>query len=205
MAIVADVHTDSYTSQCLQEGVGYPLEVFVIVNEGGIPRITRGAMFSYYEFLQPISERLTDETWREMLLGDSPPDMPEWVDSFMDTDTPRTKVCSFSSTNIFGGDFSPEVDQAIRMPLLHQNMPNPFYPITTICFVLPHQTRVTLHVFNLLGQKVKTLVDDVRSAGTYSVRWQGKDDMGMNVSSGIYLVRLVTDDGFRVRKMYLVR
>jgi len=205
MAVVADVHTDSYTRQCLEEGVGYPLEIFVIVNEGGIPRIARGAMFSYYEFLQPISHRLTDETWREMLLGDSPPDMPGWVDSFMDTEAPRTNVCSFSSTNIFGGDFAPEVDQAIRMPLLHQNMPNPFYPTTTIRFVLPHQTRVTLHVFNLLGQKVKTLVDDVRSAGTYSVRWQGKDDMGMNVSSGIYLVRLVTEDGLRVRKMYLVR
>ncbi|MBN1541297.1 DUF3160 domain-containing protein, partial [candidate division KSB1 bacterium] len=57
MAVIADVHTDSNTDQCLQVGVAYPLELFVIVREGGITRITVGTVFSYYEFNQPISER----------------------------------------------------------------------------------------------------------------------------------------------------
>jgi hypothetical protein len=91
MAIIADVHTDTDPSveKCLEEGVGYPLEIFVIVHEGGEIRITRGAIFSYYEFLQPITERLTDETWRQKLTDDTPPSLPEWIDSFMDVSATR--------------------------------------------------------------------------------------------------------------------
>jgi hypothetical protein len=106
MAVVADVHTDTNSRQCLEEGVGYPLEIFVIVNEGGHIRLTRGAMFSYYEFTQPIANRLTDEAWRELLTGDSPPPMPEWVASLMDTKAPAPSFVPDSPASLYNKEFT---------------------------------------------------------------------------------------------------
>lgn len=209
MAVIADVHTDHDSKQCLEEGVGYPLEIFVIVNEGGIPRITRGAIFSYYEFLQPIANRLTDEAWREMLQDDSPPSMPEWVNSFMDDEAPRLEIVEMSPDNLFAKEFTPvESQYPDQIPvklLLHQNYPNPFNPQTTIRFDLPHTTGVTLTIYNLIGQKVKTLFDGVKPEGSYTVQWNGKDEFGQDASSGIYFVKLVTDRAHQVRKMFLLR
>jgi hypothetical protein len=68
---------------------------------------------------------------------------------------------------------------------LHQNYPNPFNPSTVIRYDLPYQSRVKLEVFNILGQKVVTLVDEVKPAGYKQAVWQG--DL---VSSGLYIYRL---------------
>jgi hypothetical protein len=83
MAVVADVHTDPNTAQVLEEGVGYPLSIFVIVPVDGELRISQGAIFSYYEFTQPMSNRLTDGEWQDMLKTD-PPELPVWMGSFID-------------------------------------------------------------------------------------------------------------------------
>ena len=209
MAIIADVHTDSNTDQCLEEGVGYPLEVYVIVNEGGIPRITRGAMFSYYEFLQPITDRLTDEEWRDMLTGDTPPVMPRWVDSFMDVQSPRDELLNMSPDNLFEKDFVPvENPMPNGRPantVLFPNYPNPFNPETTIRFDLSRTGQITLSVFNLLGQKVKVLIDGIHPTGNYSIQWDGRDDSGRVLPSGVYIVKLVSGEGIRTRKMFLHR
>jgi hypothetical protein len=85
MAVIADVHTDPNKGQCLEEGVGLPLEVYVLVGVKGEIQITIGAMFSYYEFTQPISERLTDEAWRDMQTSSNPKPMPPWTATFIDT------------------------------------------------------------------------------------------------------------------------
>ncbi len=80
--IVADVHTDGNTKQVLEEGVGY-VDLIVVAYKLPDGRILLGAgpVMSYYEFKQPMSERLTDEAWREMLAA-SPPEKPEWVSNF---------------------------------------------------------------------------------------------------------------------------
>jgi hypothetical protein len=77
------VHTDPNSGQVLEEGVGYPLDIFVVVPVNGELRISQGAIFSYYEFKWPMSNRLTDGEWQDMLKTD-PPEMPEWMGSFMD-------------------------------------------------------------------------------------------------------------------------
>ncbi len=80
MALVADVHTDSNTGQVLEEGVGDPLPIYVVALVDGQQVVTLGGTFSYYEFKQPMSDRLTDEAWQEM----SPrPDQPVWMGSFI--------------------------------------------------------------------------------------------------------------------------
>jgi hypothetical protein len=84
--MIADVHTDQNSEQCLEEGVGY---VKMIVAAYRLPdgRILMGAgpVLSYYEFKQPMGKRLTDEKWREMLKTDKAPEQPEWTKTFRST------------------------------------------------------------------------------------------------------------------------
>jgi hypothetical protein len=80
--VVADVHTDTNSGLVLEEAVGYVrLAVVAFEDPDGKIRLAAGPVFSYYEFLQPLNERLTDEAWREML-AESPPADPEWTGSF---------------------------------------------------------------------------------------------------------------------------
>jgi hypothetical protein len=88
---------------------------------------------------------------------------------------------------------------------LAQNYPNPFNPSTTIEFALPEQGSVRLAVYNVLGQKIRTLIDKTLPAGSYKIQWDGCDDSGKSVASGIYVYRLTTDRTELSRKMTLVR
>lgn len=83
MEIVADVHTDVNTGQVLEEGVGSPFNIYVIINSARGVRICRGAVFSYYEFKHPMEDRLTDEKWQEMGEKRERPNQPDWVKSFV--------------------------------------------------------------------------------------------------------------------------
>ena len=90
---------------------------------------------------------------------------------------------------------------------LMQNYPNPFNSATVIRFALPTSEDVDLAIFNLAGQQVATLVSGMREAGTYTIRWDGRDDDGQALASGVYLYRLRTSDGQQVetRKLLLLR
>jgi hypothetical protein len=88
---------------------------------------------------------------------------------------------------------------------LSQNYPNPFNPTTTIDFNVRSQGHVTLEVYNALGQRVKTLVDEVRDAGQHSVMWDGTDVNGNSVASGMYLYRLTINSFSDTRKMMLLK
>lgn len=83
---------------------------------------------------------------------------------------------------------------------LLQNYPNPFTPSTTIAFTLPQRERVRLEIFNLLGEKVATLLNETRAPGMHSVAWQTQ-----NLPSGTYLYRLETKTHSQTRKLLLVR
>ncbi len=76
---------------------------------------------------------------------------------------------------------------------LLQNFPNPFNSSTTIMFKVPSEAHVQLEVLSLLGQRVKTLVDERLTAGTYSAAWDGTDKSGTSVASGVYFYRLVRE------------
>lgn len=89
--------------------------------------------------------------------------------------------------------------------VLHQNYPNPFNPSTKIEFSLPRRTRVTLDIYNIAGQNVKGLVDEELPSGHWSVVWNGEDDNGVEVASGVYLYRLRTSEYTQTEKMLLVR
>ncbi|HMZ05423.1 MAG TPA: FG-GAP-like repeat-containing protein [bacterium] len=88
---------------------------------------------------------------------------------------------------------------------LEQNYPNPFNPSTHIRFAVPQASNVRLTVFNLLGQKVRTLIEDYRSSGSYGVVWDGRNDAGLGVASGIYVYRLEAAGRIVSRKMMLMK
>ncbi len=87
----------------------------------------------------------------------------------------------------------------------YANYPNPFNPMTAIKFDLPHASHVRLHVYDLAGRLVKTLVNEDRAAASHTVVWNGTDDTGHRVASGIYYYRLSTDTDHAIGKMTLVK
>jgi len=88
---------------------------------------------------------------------------------------------------------------------LCQNYPNPFNPSTSIEYSVPTKSHVTLTIYNILGQRVSRLVDETKSAGTYTAVWNGTDDADEPVASGIYFYRLTNDDNTSSRKMILLK
>lgn len=88
---------------------------------------------------------------------------------------------------------------------LGQNYPNPFNPETTIGFGLPEAGHVRLEIYNVLGQRIRTLVDDNRPAGQHEVVWHGDSQDGHPVGSGIYLYRITTGGKTVTRRMVLMK
>jgi hypothetical protein len=83
---------------------------------------------------------------------------------------------------------------------LYQNYPNPFNPFTWITYDLPKMSKVELSVYTTLGQKIVTLVDDIKPAGRYQHQWEPQ-----SLASGLYILMLKTENVTKVRKMYYLR
>ncbi|MFQ5707531.1 MAG: FlgD immunoglobulin-like domain containing protein, partial [bacterium] len=110
-------------------------------------------------------------------------------------------------------DYVLDLDEVPADFQLLPNYPNPFNPSTTIDYQLPQASRVSLKIYNLRGQQIRTLFDGRQQAGVHSLVWDGKNDHGETVASGIYVVRLVASDAtagkrpdfVQSRKMALVK
>lgn len=102
----------------------------------------------------------------------------------------------------------PVEHQAGGMPswtYLRQNFPNPFNSSTKIVFGLPEKSRVQLRISNLVGQHVATLLDEEREPGEYEVRWNGTQDSGISLGSGMYFIEMRTASSREVRKIIIAR
>jgi hypothetical protein len=88
---------------------------------------------------------------------------------------------------------------------LFQNYPNPFNLFTTIRFELPQPTFITIDIYNALGERIRTLVQEQLCAGSWAINWNGTDDNGMEIPSGIYIYRLHTLNYTASRKMMLIK
>ncbi len=88
---------------------------------------------------------------------------------------------------------------------LSPNYPNPFNPQTRISYFIPEASRVRLEIFNILGQRIKTLVDEEQAAGRVEVSWDGTDKDGNDVASGVYLYKLEAGNSSQSNKMVLMR
>ena len=88
---------------------------------------------------------------------------------------------------------------------LFQNYPNPFNPSTTVQFQLPKAEHVIVRIFNLMGQEVQTLLDEVKQPGIYKIEWDGKNRYGRNVSTGLYVLRMEAGDFTNSRKILFLK
>ncbi len=116
-----------------------------------------------------------------------------------------TAMCIGTSVDSTLLDIDQENDNKINNFHLSQNHPNPFNPITKIEYSIPRTMYISLTIFNPLGQKVRTLINQKQTPGQHTVVWDGKDDNGRNVASGIYLYRLKTKDFVQTKKMILLK
>ena len=117
-----------------------------------------------------------------------------------------TRPITVSIIDSISTNLNERQDNNIYMFSLAQNYPNPFNPTTTIRFEIPRAELVSLRIYNLLGQEVRTLIHNQMAAGSHEVQWNGTDDHARMVSSGIYLYRLETNTGFvRTRKLIFLK
>jgi photosystem II stability/assembly factor-like uncharacterized protein len=122
-------------------------------------------------------------------------------DSFMFAGTDYNGVWRRLRPGIVGIPTQPDVAQEF---MLFDNYPNPFNPSTTIRYALPGQANVTLRIYNILGQEIRTLVNERQSAGVRSVVWDGRNNLNQAVSSGIYIYRLQAGARVLSKKMILL-
>jgi len=122
----------------------------------------------------------------------------EYNSEIEDSDIYFMKKSLSDSTDII----NEEINESM---FLSQNYPNPFNPMTTIDYMLNTPSMVNLTVYNLKGEKVKVLVEEDQKEGRYQVLWNGKDDTGRRVSSGVYFYILKINEKELVKKMIMIR
>jgi len=128
----------------------------------------------------------------------------------------RARFTSFPTGTVYYDDF--EIREVTVVPIgieedgheiassrLLQNYPNPFAQETYIRYQLPKNTHANLTIYDIIGRKVVTLVNDHQQVGYYSVRWDGRTENGERVANGIYFYRLTTDDFQSTEKMLIMR
>ena len=111
---------------------------------------------------------------------------------------------SYQITEQTGIDYN-GINKPSARVVLYQNFPNPFNPMTDIQYYIPDDTNVDLRIYNIKGELVKTLVNGRKSAGNHRVVWNGKNENGKSVGTGVYLYQLKLDNSSTIKKMLLLR
>ncbi|MCL1827197.1 MAG: T9SS type A sorting domain-containing protein [Candidatus Cloacimonetes bacterium] len=106
--------------------------------------------------------------------------------------------------------FFPDAEPPIEIPseplvFSTSHYPNPFNPETTIAFTIPADSKVELNIYNIKGQRVKKLINSPYTAGNHKIVWNGKNEQGQQVSSGIYFYQFKTDTDQDIKKMLLMK
>ncbi|UCG93447.1 MAG: T9SS type A sorting domain-containing protein [candidate division WOR-3 bacterium] len=161
--------------------------------------------------------------YRDTLSGFTPGDVNRigisTVPTYTDTSVaPDTYYYVVSALDVNGNesDYSNEVEATVTgireaetgLPTvyaLYQNYPNPFKTETSIYYQLPQANAVTIAIYNVSGQRIKTLVNERKDAGFYTVRWDGKTQDDQRVSNGVYFCRMVAGAYISVKKILLTR
>lgn len=209
-ALVADIHTTptdcngGVIGAISHVGTG-PINLGVFIAESNGQNMAYvGPIFSYYEYRTHNFLRLTDEEWKQTYLQAAL--RPDWVNIYLADSSGNSKGAGQSLiTNI--SDENPNISYPNDF-LNAGNYPNPFNPETIIWFKIPSNltnSSVELNVYDINGELVNSLVSDILSSGNYLVKWNGLNEMGKDVSSGIYFYHLKVADKLTTGKMILMR
>jgi hypothetical protein len=210
--VVADVHTcptdesGGMVGWVLHAGTG-PINLAVLVAEvpGGQNVAFIGPVMSYYEYVSTNFKRLTDKEWKAGYLT-LPALRPDFVNLYLADSTGGKRPGPVPSLITSVGPYdNPDIPTAI---VLEKNFPNPFNSSTIILFSIPQSlsnSPVELWVHNVLGQRVKRLVNQPMPAGKYAARWDGTNERGQVVASGVYFYSLRVGNQFATGKMSYVK
>jgi hypothetical protein len=140
---------------------------------------------------------------------DAPPDDHAWREIFMNTEgnyilefVHNTEFTDINFPTAIGDIYVGTNPAEFK---LQQNYPNPFNPSTTIEFSLPEAATVSLVVYNNLGQSVRTLTNERLSAGAYQVTWDGRNESGLSMSSGVYFYKVQAGSFSQVKRMIMIQ
>jgi hypothetical protein len=174
-----------------------------------------GAANDYTNFTKvwENSTEITDSDWVQVsydisAIADNQPSVSlRWC---MGTTNSINKYCGWNIDDVEIWAFSAatsgvEGEAIVGRPTVLANFPNPFNPKTTIAYELPEAGHVALRVYDVAGRLVRVLDDAEREAGPHSVAWDGTDDAGVGVGSGVYFCRLETPYGVETRSMVLLK
>jgi streptogramin lyase len=131
-----------------------------------------------------------------------------WFSEFHRKRIGRLRKVPEGSATVFGDLLPGLILSSTSIPKdfrVHQNLPNPFNAATVIQYDLPQPVKVKVEIYNIRGQKVRTLLDEFQEAGYKSVLWDGADEDGAGIASGVYFYRLEAGDRVSVRRMTLLR
>lgn len=169
-----------------------------VVTSNGSPLDNTAVLLSQNGSL--VAEYLTDSQGEALLLGLTEPDETYQIAVVKPGHT--IGLYNYAPSIVTGvEDDEPSLPGSFR---LGQNYPNPFNPSTVIPFELAHSGRANVTLFNILGQAVVTLLDRYLPTGSHEVVWDGRDQNGQRVASGVYLYQLKTETVTAVKKMLLL-
>lgn len=192
---VVPVELTSFTASVLENGVQLDWHTATELNNQG------------FEI-----ERKSDADW--VKIGYVPgygtttePRSYSFIDNNVSTGTYiyRLKQLDFGGGYNYSPEVTVEVDFTPNEYALSQNYPNPFNPSTTILYQVPKAGDVSIAIYNMLGQKVRTLLNEQVQAGAYEVQWDGTNDAGAKMSSGSYIYRMTAGDFVESKEMILLK
>jgi len=202
--VVADVHTNPSGKQVKHVGTGpFNLGVWIANNDENKPVAFIGPALSYHEYTSTNFLRLTDEEWAAQYLNASP--RPSFVNSYLADSSGSTKG---NGTILFTSIERNENPISGMNYLVAQNYPNPFNPSTIISFTIPDamaKQNVSLKIYSINGELIKTFFEEDLPAGNYVTRWDGTNGSGSAVPSGVYLYKVTAGNNFVTGKMSLVK
>lgn len=221
LVMVSDTDGSAYDVSDAFFKIDEPLSITVLSPNGGdVWQVGTEQEISWtakniVDSLEIQLSRDNGSTWEQLAIKDS------YDESWMWTVTaPTSESCliriyaphynlSDESDAVFKIDIADGVarisDEIPTDYALEQNYPNPFNPVTRIQYQLPDRSQVRLEIYNALGNKIATLVNNTQSAGAYMVIWNGKDEHGNQMSSGIYFYRISADGFNQTRRMMLMK
>ncbi|MCB9207009.1 MAG: DUF3160 domain-containing protein, partial [Ignavibacteriales bacterium] len=210
--LVADYHTaptdaGGYLIGWVKHAGTGPIDLAVIVAKNSANEYISyvGPVASYYEYTSTNFYRLTDDEWKENYLVKES-SRPNWVNIYLANNDGNIKG---EGLHLLTDIENPNNEFIIpKEIIIAQNYPNPFNPSTVIRFTIPQNlsnSPTKLTIYNIQGEVVKELLNEKLQAGTYLTKWNGDNQFGKMVSSGIYFYKIKVGEHTVVGKMNLVK
>lgn len=163
-----------------------------------------------FEVERSQKSKVKSQTWEKIgfIRGNGNSNSPK--NYFFDDEHPPVGIIEYRLKQIDNDgkyEYSNSIEVSLDAPLkseVFQNYPNPFNPSTTICFNIHYQCHTTIKIYDLLGKEVAIIVNEEKQAGIYKVAWNGKDNTGKKLASGIYIYQIIAGTLIQTRKMILL-